>query len=95
MAPIGAKIKQGHFETLGLYYETKKSTSARALVLQRVIKYPGTRHVGTRPGPGFKRFGITRARLGPGYQYPGVPESLESSNFLKKYIILSRNVLTF
>jgi hypothetical protein len=65
------------------------------LVLQRVIKYPGTRHVGTRPGPEFKRFGITRTRPGPGCQYPGVPESLESSNFLKKIYNLEQKCVNF
>ena len=67
---------------------------ASILVLQRVIKYPGTRHVGTRPGPEFKRFGITRTRPGPGCQYPGVPETLESSNFLQKIYNLEQKCVT-
>ena len=69
--------------------------STLGLVLQRVIKYPGTLHVGTRPGPEFKRFGITRTRPGPGCQYPGVPESLESSNFLKKIYNLEQKCVNF
>ena len=73
----------------------KTSIALLLLVLQRVIKYPGTRHVGTRPGPEFKRFGITRTRPGPGCQYPGVPESLESSNFLKKIYNLEQKCVNF
>ena len=67
-----------------------------ALVLQRVlIEYPGTRYVSTQPGPEFKRFGITQTRPGPSCQYPGVPESLESSNFLKKIYNLEQKCVNF
>ena len=67
-------------------FESMGKLGPLLLVLQRVIKYPGTRHVDTRPGPEFKRFGITRTRPGPGYQYPGVPESFKSTNFPQKNI---------
>ena len=64
-------------------------------MLQGVIKDPDTRHVDTRPGPEFKRFGITWTQPGPGWEYPGVPESLESSNFLKKIYNLEQKCVNF
>ena len=64
-------------------------------MLQGVIKDPDTRHVDTRPGPEFKRFGITRTRPGPGCQYPWVPKRLESSNFLKKIYNLEQKCVNF
>ena len=76
-------------------FQKKKVGMLLLIVLQRVIKYPGTRHVGTRPGPEFKRFGITRTRHGPGQKYPRVPESLERSNFLKKIYSLEQKCVNF